>query len=177
MSRSHPASSRAAPPGKPAFYRSEGYSPENSVGFLMRQILSSILGAADRRLAEHDLTHAQWVPLFKLAHGDCATMAELSRTLQLDPGSMTRALDRLEAKGLVHRVRSLSDRRVINLELTDAGRQVAQVVPAVLADVLNAHLVGFSEAEWKQLVHGLQRMRANGDALRQAGAPGVGEPS
>lgn len=159
----------ADPASEPAnFYRGADYDPDTSVGFLMRQIMSSILLMADRRLAEHDLTHAQWVPLFKLAHGDCTTMAELSRTLQQDPAAMTRALDRLEAKGLVQRVRSVSDRRVQNLELTDAGRQVAAVVPAVLADILNLHLAGFSEAEWRSLVDLLRRMRANGDALRQA---------
>jgi len=81
---------------------------------------------------------------------------------------MTRALDRLEAKGLVARVRSSEDRRVVNLELTDAGREVAAVVPAVLAEVLNLHLAGFSHDEWRALLGMLKRMRANGDALRAA---------
>ena len=49
---------------------------------------------------------------------------------------------------------------------TYATRSVAQ---AVLAHVLNGHLQGFSEAEWRQLVDFLQRMVANGEALRQAG--------
>jgi DNA-binding MarR family transcriptional regulator len=104
--------------------------------------------------------------LFKLAHGECATVAELARTLQSDPGAMTRALDRLEAKGLVARVRSSEDRRVVNLELTDAGRALADVVPAVLAEVLNLHLAGFDETEWRSLLAMLQRMKATGEALR-----------
>jgi DNA-binding MarR family transcriptional regulator len=108
------------------------------------------------------------VPLFKLAHGECGTVAELARTLQSDPGAMTRALDRLEAKGLVARVRSSEDRRVVNLELTEAGREVAAVVPAVLAEVLNLHLAGFSKDEWRALLGMLKRMRANGEALRTA---------
>ena len=83
---------------------------------------------------------------------------------------MTRALDRLEAKGLVARVRSSEDRRVINLELTEAGREVAAVVPAVLAEVLNLHLAGFTETEWRSLLDMLKRMRANGDALRASSA-------
>ena len=164
------AGATAGPPAAAAdFYQGDAFRHEDSVGFLMRQIMSSILTLADRRLAEHDLTHAQWVPLFKLAHGECATMAELARTLQQDPAAMTRALDRLEAKGLVQRTRSSSDRRVQNLELTDAGRQVAAVVPAVLADILNLHLAGFSHAEWRTLIDLLRRMRANGDAMRQEG--------
>ena len=161
-------SSSNAPPPRADFYSAEGWSPEDSVGALMKAVMASITLQVDRRLVEHDLTHAQWVPLFKLAHGECQTVAELARTLQSDPGAMTRALDRLEAKGLVARVRSSEDRRVVNLELTDAGREVAAVVPAVLAEVLNLHLAGFSKEEWRALLSMLKRMRANGDALRAA---------
>ena len=151
------------------FYKAEAYTQEASVGSLMKNVIGSITHQVDRRLVEHDLTHAQWVPLFKLAHGECGTVAELARTLQSDPGAMTRALDRLEAKGLVARVRSSEDRRVVNLELTDAGRDVAAVVPAVLAEVLNLHLAGFSKEEWRAMLSMLKRMRANGDALRSVG--------
>ena len=87
---------------------------------------------------------------------------------------MTRALDRLEAKGLVQRERSNTDRRVVHLTLTPEGRTVAELVPGVLAEVLNGHLRGFSHAEWQQMLQLLQRMLANGDALRPGAAP---EPS
>ena len=158
------------------FYAAEGYTAEDSVGAVMKGVMASITLQVDRRLVGHDLTHAQWVPLFKLAHGECQTVAELARTLQSDPGAMTRALDRLEAKGLVARVRSSEDRRVVNLELTDAGREVAAVVPAVLAEVLNLHLAGFSKEEWRALLSMLKRMRANGDALRAAAANNSANP-
>jgi DNA-binding MarR family transcriptional regulator len=164
-------SRHAETPSTPEFYAAEGYKQEQSVGYLLKSVMASISHQVDRRLIAHDLTHAQWVPLFKLAHGECGTVAELARTLQSDPGAMTRALDRLEAKGLVARVRSSEDRRVVNLELTDAGREVAAVVPAVLAEVLNLHLAGFTEAEWLSLLSMLARMRANGDALRAAATP------
>ena len=79
---------------------------------------------------------------------------------------MTRSIDRLVAKGLVQRERSLADRRVIHIVLTDEGRRAAEQVPPVLADVLNAHLHGFSHAEWQQLLQFLNRILANGEALR-----------
>jgi len=163
-------SRNAASPPRANFYKAEGYRADESVGAVMKGVMASIANQVDRRLVDHDLTHAQWVPLFKLAHGECGTVAELARTLQSDPGAMTRALDRLEAKGLVARVRSSEDRRVVNLELTEAGREVAAVVPAVLAEVLNLHLAGFTEPEWRSLLDMLKRMRANGDALRAAGS-------
>ena len=151
-----------------AFYDAQTLRPGKSVGLLMKRVTQSLAQQIDRRLAPHDLTHAQWLPLYRIARGECDTMAALARDQALDPGAMTRALNRLEAKGLVRRERSLQDRRVVKLELTDAGRAAAQVVPPVLAEVLNAHLAGFSTAEWQQLIDLLQRMVVNGDALRDA---------
>jgi len=149
------------------FYSPETLDPERSVGLLMRRVLGSIVQRADLQLAEHDLTHALWAPLYKLYSGECATMASLSRALQLDPAGMTRALDRLEAKGLVRRERSAQDRRVVQIEITDAGRRVSEEVRTVLSNVLNAHLIGFSEPEWDTLIDLLRRMLANGEALRE----------
>lgn len=153
-------------PPDPAFYRPGEYATDDSVGYLIRRAGQSIVQAADRELLAHDLTHAQWLPLFKLFIGKCSTVATLARDLQLDPGGTTRALDRLEAKGLVKRVRSSDDRRVVNLELTDEGRAAAAVVPGVLAQVLNAHLAGFTHEEWQTLLQLLRRMIANGEALK-----------
>jgi DNA-binding MarR family transcriptional regulator len=152
----------------PAFYSASNLRPQDNVGLLIKRLMQSLVLQIDRKLAAHDLTHAQWLPLHKLAHGECDTMAALAREQALDPGAMTRALDRLEAKGLLRRVRSLQDRRVVHLELTDEGRRQAAVVPPVLAEVLNAHLVGFSHDEWRLFINFLQRAGANGDALRDA---------
>ena len=161
-----PAATTPAPPA--AFYTTESLRPDNSVGLLMKRAMQSILLQIDRRLAAHDLTHAQWLPLYRLSRGECVTMAALARDQAMDPGAMTRALDRLEAKGLVTRERSLQDRRVVKLALTEAGRAAALPVPGVLAEVLNAHLAGFSPNEWLQLLALLQRLVVNGDALRDA---------
>lgn len=151
------------------FYSAETLRPDNSVGLLIKRVMQSVLLQIDRRLAPHDLTHAQWLPLYRLARGEAVTTAELARDQAQDPGAMTRAIDRLEAKGLVQRERSQQDRRVVVLELTEAGRAAARLVPPVLAEVLNAHLAGFSRAEWQQLIDLLQRMVVNGDALRDPG--------
>jgi DNA-binding MarR family transcriptional regulator len=155
-------------PKPTAFYRADTLRADDSIGLLTKRATLSIVGQVDRRLAPHDLTHAQWVPLYKIAKGDCSTMAELAREVALDPGAVTRALDRLETKGLLRRVRSEDDRRVVKLALTPEGEQLAHLVPAVLAEVFNAHLAGFSKAEWQTLVSLLQRLVANGDAMRES---------
>ncbi len=153
-----------------AFYRPGSYQPWESAGFLMRRVLSSVLQQADAQLVEHDLTYVQWLPLYKLLLNSDTRSTCLARDLGMDPASVTRALDRIEAKGLLRRERSTTDRRRVELVLTEQGRAVATQVPEVLCDVLNAHLAGFSDAECRQLVSMLQRMLLNGDALRGGAA-------
>lgn len=154
------------PPG-PGFYSTVQFQPENSVGYLMRKVMTSIRTQADAQLSTHDLTYVQWLPLFKISLCSSTTVASLARDLETDPAAMTRALDRLEAKGLVLRKRSTTDRRVVQLALTPEGQAVADKVPPVLADVLNGHLSGFTHDEWQLLLRLLRRMLANGEALRQ----------
>ncbi len=155
-------------PQSARFYQPGQYRPQESVGYLMKKVISSILVQADARLSCCELTYAQWLPLYKLVMNEGHTMAGLARELEIDPGAMTRSLDRLEAKGLVRRERSTEDRRVVNLVLTDEGRAMAAQVPPVLAEVLNGHLAGFTDDEWRQLLSFLTRMLANGEAMRAA---------
>lgn len=150
----------ATPPSN-EFYRVAGYSPEESVGYLMRRIITAVSQEVDRQLEPAGLTHAQWVPLLKIHSGTASTVAELARECQLDAGSMTRMLDRLEAKGMLRRVRISRDRRIVNLELTDEGRKVASDIPALLCRVQNAHLEGFSVDEWQLLTGMLRRILDN----------------
>ena len=161
------ASPTLTPAPRPGFYSATQLQPEDSVGYLMRKVMSSIRTQADAQLSIHDLTYAQWLPLFKISRCEQTTVASLARDLETDPAAMTRALDRLEAKGLVLRERSTTDRRVVQLALTPEGQAVADKVPAVLADVLNGHLSDFTHDEWQLLLRLLRRMLANGEALRQ----------
>jgi DNA-binding MarR family transcriptional regulator len=154
----------------PVTFYAGAYCAQDSVGYLMRRVMQSIAQQADERLVPHDLTHGQWMPLFLLLKGGAATVATLARDLNVDPGAATRMLDRLEKKGFVCRCRSTEDRRVVNVSLTDAGRQVAGEVPKVLSQVLNEHLAGFSHEEWQTLLLLLRRMLVNAEAL-QAVAP------
>ena len=146
------------------FYQGMVYTPDQSIGFLMRRVLSSILQLADAQLAEQGLTYVQWLPLYKLSLCAEANCSNLAKDLGMDPASITRALDRIEAKGLLRRERSTTDRRVVHLVLTEEGRSVAAQVPQVLSRVLN----GFSHEECTLMLSMLQRMLANGDLLREA---------
>lgn len=151
------------------FYCAAGYCPETSVGYLMKRVLLSIVLQVDRRIDVHSLTSAQWGPLMRLQTAGASTAAELARWLSVDAGAMTRLLDRLERKGLCKRVRSTEDRRAVQVELTPAGETAIRQVPAVLADVLNGHLAGFSADEWHALRDYLERMLKAGEAMRRSG--------
>ena len=150
-----------------AFYCADGYIPESGFGYLVRRVMLAVAQEIERQLQSCDLTNAQWVPLFKLFSGKASTVAELARQCHLDAGAMTRLLDRLEAKGLCRRVRSLEDRRVVNIELTDTGREAAAGIPAVLSRVQNAHLAGFSVEEFDALNGFLHRILANAQTQSQ----------
>lgn len=164
--------SDAAPPAPaiPQFYSAGNYRAEESVGYMMRRIMTAVSQAVDSQMSEPGgPTYPQWIPLHKLHMGTATTVAELARECLLDAGAMTRLLDRLETKGLCRRVRSVADRRVVNIELTDEGRVAAQQVPEILCRVQNQHLAGFSEAEWAQLKSYLRRILDNAQVLSTRG--------
>ncbi len=155
------------------FYDAKRYKPEDSIGYLMRNILNLLAHAIEREFAPTDLTNAQWMPLFMLCAGRAHTAAELARECNLDAGATTRLLDRMEAKGLCERKRSASDRRVVHIALTEAGIRAAEAIPAVLCEVQNAHLEGFSPEEFDTLKGLLRRILTNAKALNTADIPAL----
>ncbi|MDM4765132.1 MarR family transcriptional regulator [Pelomonas sp. SE-A7] len=156
-------------PPKPAkFYSAQTYRRDESLGWLIKRITGSIVCMADRHMGPLGLTHAQWAPLLHLRLQGPGPVALLASELNIDPGALTRLLDRLEAKDLVRRERSSEDRRVVIVSLTEQGQQATAEVPAVLSEIFNQLLSGFTREEWRSLVSMLQRLAANGEALRAA---------
>lgn len=173
MSKPSSSSSPSADqePSAIEFYCAADYVPEESIGYLIRRVLGMVAQEVERQLEASDLTNAQWVPLLKLFMGQASTVAELARECHLDAGAMTRLLDRLETKGLCRRVRSVEDRRVVNIELTDAGREAARGIPVVLCQIQNAHLAGFSVEEFQALKGFLNRILDNAQARSKSPTP------
>jgi len=152
-------------------YDGASYDVAQSIGHQMMNVMTLMRREVELRMAAHGLTDAQWKPLMLVRSGLATTANELARRMDVDAGAITRLLDRLEAKGLLERVRSEADRRVVHLRLTAAGEAASAEVPFVLAAVNNDFLKGFSEAEWKQLRKLLERMAANAQALAAEGMP------
>jgi DNA-binding MarR family transcriptional regulator len=147
------------------FYRNNRDQIVESVGYKLLQLALAMRRETASRLLSLGLTEAQWRPLWMLKAGRADTAQVLARLLGVDAGAMTRMLDRLESKGLIERVRSLTDRRVTQLRLTASGEAATEGIPEVVAGVNNDYLLGFSRDEFEQLDSLLARMRANGQAL------------
>ena len=144
-----------------AFYSGDNWAGEESIGYILRQTLSVLHRAAEAEMRPRGLTAVQWAPLMIISRAQNPTAASLARDLNTDTGAMTRMLDRLEAKGLLVRKRSQSDRRVVELALTEEGRVAIGVIPHYLAKVYNAHLRGFSPEEYSTLKSLLKRITRN----------------
>ena len=83
------------------------------------------------------LTHPQYLVMLALWQRAPRSAKELSRVLQLDPGTLSPLLKRLESAGLISRRRDADDERVLSVGLTDSGTslrdQALKVPPAVVA--------------------------------------------
>lgn len=152
------------------FYQAKTYCVDESVGYLANRLAQMMGRELDRRMLELGLTDAQWKPMVLLLQGRCATAADLARVATVDTGGITRLLDRLEAKGLIRRVRSAEDRRVVNLELTDEGRKVASKVPGIISQLSNQVLTGFSKEDFEQFKDLLNRALLNARQLGEGDA-------
>ena len=91
-------------------------------------------------------------------------ITQLARTLIFSSGGMTKLADRLVEAGLVERIPSRDDRRVINLALTDAGLTSARAAARIFIDALRRTIVSqLGEDQYQQLV-GLLSGLTGGDA-------------
>jgi DNA-binding MarR family transcriptional regulator len=140
-------------------YQLGNYSITESIGYLIKRVMSVVSTTLDQELARYDITHQQFSILMILTETQCST------------GAMTRMLDRLEAKGIVRRTRSSADRRVVNIELTAAGREFAGKMPIVAINVMNRYLQGFEAAELELMKVFMRRILSN------AGVPVIPSPT
>ena len=77
------------------------------------------------------LTYPQYLLMLTLWEGDGLTVKELSHRLHQDPGSVTPVLKRLEADGLLKRLRDPADERSLAVTLTAKGRALREKAKAV----------------------------------------------
>lgn len=149
-------------------YDLETYQPGSSVGQLLHRVKAAHMNALDEVLAKDpdlaplEISAAQYVVISVLAKSKCVDSAtQLCKDLSYDAGAMTRMVDRLEAKGLISRRRCPDDRRLVKLELTEAGLAALPKLRGCSVQVMNHFLRGFSQDEARQLEGFLVRMLQN----------------
>ncbi|WP_372593408.1 MarR family winged helix-turn-helix transcriptional regulator [Actinotalea sp.] len=103
------------------------------------------------------LTYPQYLVMLALWEQDGRAVGDLCAALDLDTGTLSPLLKRLEARGLVERRRRASDERRVDIHLSEAGRELeerASHIPARLAEA-----TGLSPAELDALRETLDRLR------------------
>ncbi|MCQ2997268.1 MarR family transcriptional regulator [Pseudomonas syringae] len=126
------------------------FSPDNQQSTIMGMLIGRTNSLKDRildkQLVPYGITFSQFKVLIIVTQFRADTPAELCRHLSLDSGSMTRMLDRLEQKQLLERTRSATDRRQVQLVLTEQGRIITDQLPQIGAEAMN-ELLGVLDAE------------------------------
>jgi len=113
-------------------------------------------------LEPFDVTPQQYNVLRILRGAGCQGLPTLSigeRMLEEAPG-VTRLIDRLEAKGLVHRERSPQDRRQVLCWLTPEGKALVERIDAPMDAADDATLGMLAPAEQTELIRLLDAIRA-----------------
>jgi len=106
-----------------------------------------------------ELSFAQYSLLFGLGDGGELSVRELALTADLAPATVTQMLDSLEAAGLVERVRSQRDRRVVLISLTERGAGLVAARRARFEPLWRQALAEFDEDELLIAASVLDRLR------------------
>jgi DNA-binding MarR family transcriptional regulator len=112
---------------------------EHQVCFALATTNRAVLAVYRPLLEPLGLTHPQYLVMLALWQHGPLSVKDLSRLLQLDPGTLSPLLKRLEAGGLLRRERDPKDQRNLALALTDKGialREQAQKIPAGIIERL-----------------------------------------
>ena len=106
-------------------------------------------------LDELELTYPQYLAMLVLWEKDGLMVSELGERLYLDSGTLTPLLKRLEASGLVSRLRDVADERRVHITLTPAGRKLKALAAKIPGCILTA-----SQCSMPELVALTQQVQA-----------------
>ena len=85
-------------------------------------------------------------------------VSDLARKMYLHPATVVGILDRLETRNLVERVRSKKDRRVVEIELTEKGRQMVAHSPEVAQGLFMVGLESLPEQKLEKIAVSLKQL-------------------
>ena len=132
-----------------------------TLGFLLHDVARLLRGRFEQNARGSGLTRSQWHVLAYLANNEGINQTGLADLLEIEPITLCRIVDKLQALGLVERHPDPSDRRVWLLHLTPAARPKLTQLRG-LGDVTRGEaLAGVPEADTERLLTTLQALKAN----------------
>lgn len=113
---------------------------ENQLCFSLYRLSRMVTQSYTPLLKPLDITYPQYLVLLVLWRNEedgltSMSVSQLTRALQLDTGTVTPLLKRMEAKGMLGRQRDTDDERVVLVQLTEHGlglRELAKPIPGKL---------------------------------------------
>jgi len=165
-----------SPTSSPVAGAEDVLSLDRQVCFALSVAARNVVAVYRPVLEPLGLTHPQYLVMLALWQYGSLSVKELSGLLQLDPGTLSPLLKRLEAAGLLRRERNVRDQRNLALSLTEKGqalRAEAEKIPAGIVERL-----GMPIEELVSLHAALSGViAASQHALSGAAAPADGEPA
>ena len=141
------------------------FDSNTSVGYLLRDTYRAFTKILQARISTHGVTIGQWYFLRVLWDGDGLTQRELSQRVgMMEPTTVT-ALNGMEKRGYVKRVRNADDKRKVNIYLTDKGRALRNVLLPHAIDVNIRAVAGVSLEDVETVRRTLHAMKRNLGAL------------
>jgi MarR family transcriptional regulator, organic hydroperoxide resistance regulator len=116
---------------------------ENQVCFALAVAARTVISVYRPLLEPMNLTHPQYLVMLALWQDAPLSVTELGRRLELDPGTLSPLLKRLEVAGYVTRERDPGDERSLAVRLTPAGvalRAQAEQIPPAIVERLDMEL-------------------------------------
>jgi DNA-binding MarR family transcriptional regulator len=107
------------------------------------------------------MTRAQWAVLARLEREPGITQARIAHLTDVEPITVGRLVDRLEANGLVERLPDPTDRRIWRLRLTPKSARILKEISTFRRQLHDEMSAGIDSSTLDTLVRGLKRMRSN----------------
>ena len=117
-----------------------------------------MLSRIEKCLARDGLTATQIGVLEGILHLGPLTQRELGRKVLTSAGNMTDVIDKLAARGLVHRTRAKLDRRSVIVDLTPDGRGLIGAIFPQHARDIAAAMSGLDQTELETLERLLRKL-------------------
>jgi MarR family transcriptional regulator, transcriptional regulator for hemolysin len=134
---------------------------EREVAFNINDVARLLKTYADQRARDFGMTRAQWAVLARVERSEGLKQCELADTLDLQPITLTRLIDRLCDSGLIERRPDPDDRRAKRLYLTPAARPVLDGLTRLGQDIMATVLAGIEPAAVEQLLAHLLTLKTN----------------